>query len=223
MESIMIGLGILLAIAIPIGVGQLAAGWLVARLWPSESELLLGWVLGVLAAVIITLLIIAGWAIYQDKLWHGLMHPLAFIGSVALVILALLSLPSLWGQLRLLAEGETAVGTIETLTTSIDYDSQTNITNTIYSLTYRFATATGDQHNNRVRVTQALYQRFSEGDEINIAYLPDRPGYSLPEVGIEPESRARRIFTFLLAVYIVLGETVIITFFGKRTLNRFNY
>jgi hypothetical protein len=33
----------------------------------------------------------------------------------------------------------------------------------------------------------------------------------------------RRIFTFLLAVYIVLGETVIITFFGKRTLNRFNY
>jgi len=172
--------------------------------------------------VIITLLLIAALALYRDKLWHGLMHPLAFIGSVALVILALLSLPALWGQLRLLAEGETAVGTIETLTTSIDYDSQTNITNTIYSLTYRFATATGDNYSNRVQVAQALYQRFNEGDEINIAYLPDRPGYSLPEVGIEPESRARRIFTFLLAVYIVLGETAVIILVGQSKLIRFN-
>jgi len=40
MESIMIGLGILLAIAIPIGVGRLAAGWLVARLWPSETVII---------------------------------------------------------------------------------------------------------------------------------------------------------------------------------------
>ena len=66
------------------------------------------------------------------------MHPIAFMSGIILVILALLSLPALWGQLRLLAEGETAVGTVTRLSTGIDYDPETSIGTTIYYLTYEF-------------------------------------------------------------------------------------
>jgi hypothetical protein len=150
------------------------------------------------------------------------MHPIAFISSVVLVILALLSLPSLWQQLRLLAEGETAVGTVEALTTGRDYDSETNITNTRYYLTYHFTTDSGESYRNRIQVTQAVYQTISEGSDIRIVYLSDRLDYSLPEMGIEPDRRARRIFTFLLAIYGVLGETAVATHLGKKYGHHFD-
>lgn len=219
MRRLVLPLGIVLASVLPLVMSWSAADWLVNRL---VTEVLKGWVVGLLTAVSLTLLFIAGWAIYRDKLWHGLMHPIAFISSVALVILALLSLPSLWQQLRLLVEGETAVGTVETLTTGLDYDSETSVTNFRYYLTYRFTTDSGESYRHRVQVTQAVYQTFSEEDDIRIVYLPDRPDYSLPELGLEPERRARRIFTFLLAVYGVLGETAVATNWGKKFGSRFN-
>jgi hypothetical protein len=116
MRRLALPLSIVLASVLPLVMGWLAAAWLVNRL---EAVALKGWVVGLLTADIPTLLLIAGGAIYRDKLWHGLMHPIAFISSVVLVILALLSLPSLWQQLRLLAEGDTAVGTVEALTTGL--------------------------------------------------------------------------------------------------------
>jgi hypothetical protein len=219
MRRLALPLSIVLASVLPLVMGWLAAGWLVNRL---EAVALKGWVVGLLTADILTLLLIAGGAIYRDKLWHGLMHPIAFISSVVLVILALLSLPSLWQQLRLLAEGETAVGTVEALTTGLDYDSETNITNTRYYLTYHFTTDSGESYRNRIQVTQAVYQTISEGSDIRIVYLSDRLDYSLPEMGIEPDRRARRIFTFLLAIYGVLGETAVATHLGKKYGHHFD-
>jgi hypothetical protein len=200
MGIIIIGLGILLAMAIPLGVGWLAAGWLVTHLWPLQADSLFGWVLGMLTAVVLTLLLIAGWSLYRDKIWQGLMHPLAFMSSISLVLLALLALPSLWGQLRLLAEGETVVGTVESLSTGLDYDAENNITHTLYYLTYHFTTGDGASYRKRLEVSYPLYQSFSEAEPITIIYLPHRPSYSLPQTSIQPERRARRIFTYLGAV-----------------------
>ena len=218
MGAIIVGLGIGLSIAVSLGLCWLGAGWLVGQLLP---EALFAGVMWGITAVVLTFLIIAAWALYRDKLWRGLMHPMAFMGSIALLLLALLSLPSLWGQLRLLAEGVTAVATIESLTTGIDYDPESNITNTIYYLAYHFTAADGESYSERIEVSQAMYQSFSEGDEINITYLPNRPGYSLPEVGVQPERRARRTFMYLLAVLVVLVETAVLQFFWPRGLESF--
>jgi hypothetical protein len=89
-------------------------------------------------------------------------------------------------------------------------------------LPYRLPTDSGESYRNRIQVTQALYQTFSEGSDIRIVYLSDRLDYSLPEMGIEPEGRARRIFTFLLAVYGVLGETAVATHLGKKYGHHFD-
>ena len=206
---------------VPLLLGRLGASWLINQLWPQAAADLFGWVVGMLTAVFLTLLAIAAYALYRDKVWRGLMHPIAFMGSIILVVLAILSLPGLWGQLRLLAEGETAVGTVESLSTGLDYDPETSITNTIYYLTYTFTEETGESHRKRVEVAQTLYQSFAEGDEIHITYLPDRPRYSLPTIGVEPERRARRVFTYLLAVLVVLGETAVLQFFWERGLESF--
>jgi len=218
MGAVIVGLGIGLSIAVSLGLGWLGAGWLVGQLLP---EALFAGVMWGITAVILTLLCVVGWAIYRDKLWHGLMHPIPFMGSMVLLLLALLSLPSLWGQLRLLAEGITAVATIESLTTGIDYDPESNITNTIYYLTYRFMADDGESYRERIEVSQSMYQSSSEGDEISITYLPNRPGYSLPETAVQPERRARRIFMYLLAVAVVLVETAVLQFFWSRGLESF--
>ena len=90
---------------VPLLLGRLGASWLINQLWPQAAVELFGWVVGMITAVILILLIIAAYALCRDKLWRGLMHPIAFMGSIILVVLAILSLPGLWGQLRLLAEG----------------------------------------------------------------------------------------------------------------------
>ena len=218
MRRLILPLSIVLAGVIPLVLGRLLAGWLMNGL---AAEALWGWVLGMVVAVIFSLLLIAGVALYLDKVWRGLMHPLAFMGSVALLLIALLSLPSLWRQLQLIAEGKTAVGTVEALATGLDYDPETNITNTIYYLSYRFTADTGESYRNRIQVSQAVYQTLDEEDDIGIVYLRDRPDYSLPEMVIEPERRARRVFMYLLAVFVVLGETAVIQFFWERGLEAF--
>jgi hypothetical protein len=222
MRRFVLPLSIILSGVVPLLTGWLGAGWLINRLWPQESEALFAWVLGMVTAVSLTLLLIAGWALYRDKLWRGLMHPLAFMSSIVLVLLALLSLPALWGQLRLLAEGVTAVATIESLTTGIDYDPENNITNTVYYMTYRFTAEDGEHYSERVQVSQSIYQSSSKEDDISITYLPDQPGYSLPEAVIQPEIRARRIFTYLLAVLVLLGETAVVNVVGRRMQNLFH-
>ncbi len=221
MRKFILPLGVFIAVFMPLVIGQLWANWLIKQLWPHAADSLFAWVLWLITAVILTLLSIAGWAIYKDKLWQGLMHPIAFIYSVFLVILALLSLPSLWGQLRLLAEGETAVGAVTRLSTGIDYDPETSISHTIYYLTYEFETKIGEIKSNKVEVIRSFYQQLSEGGALTISYLPDRSSYSLPTEAVQPQNRARRIFGFLLTVYVALAETAVVRFFWQRGLEAF--
>lgn len=92
MRKLVLPLGVVLVVMMPLVVGRVLAGWLVARL---AQDLLWGWVLGLGTAVLLTLLFIAGWALYRDEMWQGLMHPLAYIGSIALVLIASLTLPEI--------------------------------------------------------------------------------------------------------------------------------
>ena len=103
MRRLVLPLGIVLAVLAPLLIGWMIAGWLVSKL---VQDLWWSGVVGMTAAIILGLLSIAGWAMYKDNVWQGFMHPLPFMGSVVLVLIALLALPSLWGQLRLLAEGD---------------------------------------------------------------------------------------------------------------------
>ncbi|MCP4420237.1 MAG: hypothetical protein GY805_26835 [Chloroflexi bacterium] len=218
---VVVGFGLIVAIFIPIGIGHLMASWLITWLWPAHAAALFGWVVGGITAVILTLLGIATWALYQDKIWQGFMHPIAFMGNIVLLIVALLTLPSLWGQLRLLHEGETAVGKVTRLSTGLNYDPETNLTNTIYYLSYQFETSFGENYQPRIEVAQSVQQQFEEEAAIDIRYLPNRPRYSLPQIAVQPQDRAQNILAMVLAVYAVIIETAVIQYFWKRRLESF--
>ncbi len=206
---------------VPLFLGWLGARWLLGHLWPEQAEDLFGWVVRLLTAVIFTLIFITVWAIFRDRLWHGLMHPIAFMGSLMLLVIALMMLPSLWKQLRLLAEGETAVARVTRLYTESDYDPETSVTTTTYHVAYLFETKAGESQQTRNEIPWPVYNRLAEEDDIEVTYLPERPIGSMLTERVLPQSRALLIFTLLFSVWAVMIETAVIQHFWPRGLESF--
>ncbi len=93
--------------------------------------------------------------------------------------------------MRLVADGETAVGVVQRLYTTSNTDFDTGITDIYYNLTYQFETELRESHQRKLSIDQSYYQQLSEGEPITITYLPNKPRSSRPEAIVQPQNRVR--------------------------------
>lgn len=181
----------------------------------------LKWLL--IVGLILTVFFLIGilvWAISRD-VWKGLIS-MAYIGSIGILLLiSVLFVISFFEQSRLLEQGERIITKVDNIVTYFEYDSETQITNRVYELTYTLPLEEGKRKKIKKRIGAKLGQKLHKEDDLPVIYLPQNPSFSLPVEEINPLDKGKLALSGLLTIYLSFIEVWFIEFFWEKGLEDF--